>query len=95
MANIVDSPQLTYVILCCSGTQGNAWKQGSFNLISLTDFKIMLEGTTTGGFQGDIALDDVSLDSVPCANSTTIVGSSKSCLFEFKFYRTCYNLLVT
>ena len=61
-------------ILQCNkhGTQGNKWTEGSFNVLSKTDFRIKVEGTTTGGYQGDIAVDDVSLDTVSCVNSTQV-----------------------
>ena len=64
-----------------SGTQGNAWKQGYLNIVSSTDFKIMLEGITTRGYQGDIAIDDIFFENVPCGNST-VVQFSKVCDFE-------------
>ena len=64
-----------------SGTQGNAWSQGYINVISLTDFKIVIEGVTTQGFMGDIALDDVTFENVPCSKSQ-FVKFSKVCNFE-------------
>lgn len=51
---------------------GNQWQSATLTLVSKTDFKLMFEGTTTGGYQGDIALDDILMDFVPCANSTKI-----------------------
>ena len=64
-----------------TGTQGNAWTQGYINIASPTDFKIILEGVTTGGYQGDIAVDDVMLENVACSNSS-VVQFSKICDFE-------------
>ena len=44
-----------------SGSQGNNWVRASVTLNSTTPFRVIIEGVTSTGFSGDIAIDDISL----------------------------------
>jgi hypothetical protein len=76
-----------------SGTQGNKWQQASLNYVSKTDFKMMIEGTTTGGYRGDIAVDDVYLESVPCSQSIVITKTSKFTLKQITIIKVLNTML--
>lgn len=55
-------------ILDLSGNQGNFWHIGRVNLIA-KDFNyenVMFEAIVGSGFQGDIALDDISIRNGRC-----------------------------
>ena len=66
-------------VLKQSGDQGSGWKLANITLSSLKDFSITIETVhTTGSFQGDIAIDDISfVDCTPGAEN-----SPASCDFE-------------
>jgi len=69
----------------------------TLTIVSKTDFKIMIEGTATGGNQGDISIDDVMMDFVPCLNSTKTPRPGRLCLncvnFMFKHLDLVLKLL--
>lgn len=48
-----------------SGAAGNSWMQGQMNIstqYSSKPFQLMFEGIRGNGYQGDIAVDDISVD---------------------------------
>lgn len=49
-----------------SNTQGNVWRQAQRTIISTQSYKILFEGVVGTSWQGDIALDDISLIGGPC-----------------------------
>jgi hypothetical protein len=59
-----------------TGTLGNEWHKGSVNVHARDTYKIVIEALTGSSYQGDIALDDLSLGNSPC------VSSSSTCDFE-------------
>ncbi|ESO97870.1 hypothetical protein LOTGIDRAFT_152977 [Lottia gigantea] len=59
------------------GTQGFKWKQSSIDIAANASYQIVFEGVRGTSFQGDIALDDISVTDGLC-------GSLSSCGFEDK-----------
>ncbi|XP_048581200.1 blastula protease 10 [Nematostella vectensis] len=51
----------TKTYLTLAGSQGNAWKQASFKLSAKGNFPVVFEGVVGKAWQGDIAIDDVSV----------------------------------
>ncbi|XP_035827621.1 MAM and LDL-receptor class A domain-containing protein 1-like [Aplysia californica] len=47
-------------------TQGNKWIRASLTLHSTHDFQLYLKAVRGNGYLGDIAVDDIFLDSKPC-----------------------------
>nr|XP_054757008.1 MAM and LDL-receptor class A domain-containing protein 2-like [Lytechinus pictus] len=56
-----------------SGDQGNVWLKGQVPLSSDTEFRIQLEAVYLIDSTGDIAIDDVDVEMVPCSQLTTAV----------------------
>ncbi|KAK0068562.1 MAM and LDL-receptor class A domain-containing protein 2, partial [Biomphalaria pfeifferi] len=59
----------TMKVWTLSGDQGTSWNSGSFPLpigARYTRSQILIEGITTAGYKGDIALDDLSLTTIVC-----------------------------
>nr|XP_054757010.1 MAM and LDL-receptor class A domain-containing protein 2-like [Lytechinus pictus] len=54
-----------------SGDQGNVWLKGQVPLSSNTEFRIQLEAVYLIDSTGDIAIDDVDVEMVPCSQLTT------------------------
>ncbi|XP_060582609.1 MAM and LDL-receptor class A domain-containing protein 1-like isoform X2 [Ruditapes philippinarum] len=52
-----------------SRTQGNVWRNGLRNIKSLVPYEILFEGIVGFSWQGDIALDDISLIQEKCPPS--------------------------
>ncbi|KAK3718970.1 hypothetical protein QZH41_017584, partial [Actinostola sp. cb2023] len=52
-----------------SGQQGNKWFEGKVNLTSKDEFQILFEGIRGSGFEGDIAIDDISIKHEVCSYS--------------------------
>lgn len=57
-------------IFSLSGDQQRGWKQGYAQITSKTTYVVIIEGVIGNGYQGDIALDDLSLTSGPCPQAT-------------------------
>lgn len=53
-----------------SGNQGRGWKQASVSIQSSKPFMIVIEGTVGNGHEGDLALDDISINPGQCPPST-------------------------
>ncbi|EDO49949.1 predicted protein [Nematostella vectensis] len=51
----------TKTYLTLAGSQGNEWKQASFKFSAKRNFPLVFEGVVGKGWQGDIAIDDVSV----------------------------------
>jgi hypothetical protein len=51
-----------------SGSQGNQWQQMHLGVVSTHNYQIIIRGTV-GGYQGDIAVDDISFDQGACITS--------------------------
>lgn len=49
-----------YRIWSKSGEQGNSWIKGTADVGGHANFRLVFEGVRGDGFQGDIALDDIS-----------------------------------
>ncbi|XP_052230823.1 MAM and LDL-receptor class A domain-containing protein 1-like [Dreissena polymorpha] len=49
-----------------SGTQGDAWNQAQRTIVSNIDYQLIFEGIVGSGYQGDIALDDVTTTAGQC-----------------------------
>ncbi|KAJ3594295.1 hypothetical protein NHX12_006626 [Muraenolepis orangiensis] len=64
-----------------SGHQGPDWKKALFNSNPSGPFQIMFEGIRGPNFEGDIAIDDVSITKGKCKQdssvaSTVLIGGS-------------------
>ncbi|XP_062857461.1 MAM domain-containing glycosylphosphatidylinositol anchor protein 2-like [Trichomycterus rosablanca] len=49
-----------------SGNQGDRWKQAKFSIHPTTSFQVIFEGVRGPGIEGDIAIDDVTLEEGEC-----------------------------
>ncbi|XP_030849653.1 MAM and LDL-receptor class A domain-containing protein 2 [Strongylocentrotus purpuratus] len=54
-----------------SGDQGNIWLRGLVPFTSDAEFRIQIEAIFLIDFNGDIAIDDVDIEMVPCSQLTT------------------------
>ncbi|XP_033638977.1 MAM and LDL-receptor class A domain-containing protein 1-like [Asterias rubens] len=52
------------------GSQGNQWIRGQKEIKSDTLWSVVFESVVGSSYYGDIALDDISLDTKPCQDST-------------------------
>lgn len=43
-----------------AGQQGDIWRRAEIPLVSAVNYQVVIEGTSGPGYQGDIALDDIS-----------------------------------
>lgn len=50
-----------------SGPQGDKWIQANVTFLSRTDYRIHIVATYKDGYQGDIAIDDISFRGPGCA----------------------------
>ncbi|XP_033751996.1 MAM and LDL-receptor class A domain-containing protein 1-like [Pecten maximus] len=50
-----------------TGNQGNSWRSSQFTLTGTGSLKVVLEASRGNGYQGDIAVDDISLAAGPCS----------------------------
>ncbi|XP_033751986.1 MAM and LDL-receptor class A domain-containing protein 1-like [Pecten maximus] len=54
-----------------TGDQGTGWKQGQVDMSdAYDDFMILVEAGVGSGYQGDIAIDDLRLDTTACGSSS-------------------------
>lgn len=49
-----------------SGNQGNHWKQARVNIQPSSAFQMVVEGVRGAGIEGDIAIDDISIEEGEC-----------------------------
>ncbi|XP_050739083.1 MAM and LDL-receptor class A domain-containing protein 1-like, partial [Eriocheir sinensis] len=72
------------ILWALRGHQGTRWVQGQLALSSSTPFKVVFEGTVGKPRLGDIALDDITIVSGPCAilPAAASLPSSGDCTFE-------------
>uniref|UniRef100_A0A8C5HTV1 MAM domain-containing glycosylphosphatidylinositol anchor protein 2-like n=1 Tax=Gouania willdenowi TaxID=441366 RepID=A0A8C5HTV1_GOUWI len=49
-----------------SGNQGDRWRQAKVNIHPAAAFQIVMEGVRGGGIEGDIAIDDVTIEVGEC-----------------------------
>ncbi|XP_019734586.1 MAM domain-containing glycosylphosphatidylinositol anchor protein 2 isoform X2 [Hippocampus comes] len=49
-----------------SGNQGDRWRRAAINIHPTADFQVALEGVRGAGIEGDIALDDVTIQEGQC-----------------------------
>ncbi|CAH3118157.1 unnamed protein product [Pocillopora meandrina] len=59
-----------------TGTRGDKWIQGRATVTSRDHFKIVMSASVGNSYQGDIALDDISMTDGPCNHDST------TCTFE-------------
>lgn len=74
-----------------SRTQGNVWKNGLRTVKSTVPFEILFEGIVGYSWQGDIALDDISLNQGACPPASKylrFLGSKKVYVFLFFFHQS-------
>ena len=56
-----------------SGDQGNRWLSGQAPVISKTSYNVIIEGLRGSGYQGDIAIDDVSFTEALCGGMALVI----------------------
>ena len=61
-----------------SGNQGITWHQVSLQVSSSTTFQVMFQGQIGGGYSGDAAIDDVSIEPGSCSKTTTNVVTTST-----------------
>lgn len=75
-----------------SGAAGNSWMQGQMNIptqYSSKPFQLMFEGIRGNGYQGDIAVDDISVDLTSgCVTSPDYAKPQSGMLNSF-YYIVC------
>ncbi|XP_046878241.1 MAM domain-containing glycosylphosphatidylinositol anchor protein 2-like [Hypomesus transpacificus] len=59
-----------------SGHQGDRWKQAKVSIHPTASFQVVLEGIRGPGIEGDIAIDDVTLEEGECRNPPTNLSSA-------------------
>ncbi|CAB1339998.1 unnamed protein product, partial [Coregonus sp. 'balchen'] len=55
-----------------SGNQGDHWKQAKVSIHPTASFQVVLEGIRGPGIEGDIAIDDVTLEERECRDIPAI-----------------------
>ncbi|XP_008312854.1 MAM domain-containing glycosylphosphatidylinositol anchor protein 2 [Cynoglossus semilaevis] len=51
-----------------TGNQGNQWRQAKVNIHPTSTFQVVMEGVRGAGIEGDIAIDDVTIEEGECKN---------------------------
>lgn len=51
-----------------TGNQGDRWRQAKVNIHPTTAFQMVMEGVRGSGIEGDIAIDDVTIEEGQCKN---------------------------
>ena len=63
------------------GSKGDQWRKTNVTAVSSTDYRIHIIAVTEGGYQGDIAIDDILFTGGGCVFSNrkdnTYCGKSK------------------
>ncbi|XP_066300036.1 MAM and LDL-receptor class A domain-containing protein 1-like [Branchiostoma lanceolatum] len=62
-----------------TGTQGDQWNQGQVAITKSATFKIVFEGTRGNGYRGDIALDDIIVNTGACPGPGS---TAQQCTFD-------------
>uniref|UniRef100_A0A4W5R4A0 MAM domain containing glycosylphosphatidylinositol anchor 2 n=1 Tax=Hucho hucho TaxID=62062 RepID=A0A4W5R4A0_9TELE len=68
------------------GNQGDRWKQAKVNIHPIASFQLVLEGIRGPGIEGDIAIDDVTIEEGECKDPPP----NSKCFF-FCFYLGIHN----
>lgn len=50
----------------------------------------MIQGMVGTGWAGDMAIDDVNMDSVPCVNSS-LINQNAGSMYRIHFYPTTFS----
>ena len=58
-------------IFTMTGNHGDVWMKGNHSITSTTQFSIIFEAIRGRDYTGDIALDDITLNSGICSLQTT------------------------
>ena len=62
--------QFSFCVSIHKGEQGDMWRRAEIPLVSAVNFQVVIEGISGPGYQGDIAIDDVSF-TPSCRPDTT------------------------
>ncbi|XP_013875970.1 MAM domain-containing glycosylphosphatidylinositol anchor protein 1 isoform X1 [Austrofundulus limnaeus] len=68
------------VVWTKSGHQGPVWRKASVDISPSGPFQIVFEGIRGPGFEGDIAIDDVSITIGKCKQENTVANAGKTVL---------------
>ncbi|XP_032417108.1 MAM domain-containing glycosylphosphatidylinositol anchor protein 1 isoform X1 [Xiphophorus hellerii] len=68
------------VVWAKSGHQGPDWSRAFFDISPSGPFQIVFEGIRGAGFEGDIAIDDVSITIGKCKQENTVANAGKTVL---------------
>uniref|UniRef100_A0A6Q2ZJ53 MAM domain containing glycosylphosphatidylinositol anchor 2a n=1 Tax=Esox lucius TaxID=8010 RepID=A0A6Q2ZJ53_ESOLU len=72
------------------GNQGDRWKLAKVNIHPTSSFQLVLEGVRGLGIEGDIAIDDVTIEEGECKDPPP---NSKSIVFGFKPWQPSRHLV--
>lgn len=56
------------------GQQGDFWRRAEIHLVSAVNYQVVIEGMSGPGYQGDIAMDDVSFTPICRPDSTATIS---------------------
>uniref|UniRef100_A0A8C7DXK1 MAM domain containing glycosylphosphatidylinositol anchor 2 n=1 Tax=Oncorhynchus kisutch TaxID=8019 RepID=A0A8C7DXK1_ONCKI len=74
-----------------SGNQGDHWKQAKVSIHPTASFQVVLEGIRGPGIEGDIAIDDVTLEEGECRDLPAVSEYRNTVI---KYSATIYSLYV-
>ncbi|XP_029705261.1 MAM domain-containing glycosylphosphatidylinositol anchor protein 2 isoform X2 [Takifugu rubripes] len=77
-----------------NGNQGDHWKQAKVSIHPTSSFQVVLEGIRGPGIEGDIAIDDVTLEEGECRDPPTNL-SSKVLFRSSHIWLLCVTLVMT
>ncbi|XP_045916038.1 MAM domain-containing glycosylphosphatidylinositol anchor protein 2 isoform X6 [Micropterus dolomieu] len=77
-----------------SGNQGDRWKQAKVSIHPTASFQVVLEGIRGPGIEGDIAIDDVTLEEGECRDPPPNL-SSKSLSTSSHIWLLCVTMVMT
>jgi len=81
-----------YLMWQKSGEQGNQWREANIDLGYADEFQVVLNAVVGRGYQGDIAVDDVTFTDGLCESGSESRGGIGNCNFDvhFCFWRNVF-----
>uniref|UniRef100_A0A1A8FTJ5 MAM domain containing glycosylphosphatidylinositol anchor 1 n=1 Tax=Nothobranchius korthausae TaxID=1143690 RepID=A0A1A8FTJ5_9TELE len=80
LLRVSSTPPVDSVVWTKSGHQDADWKKAAFDISPSGPFQIVFEGIRGQGFEGDIAIDDVSITIGKCKQENTVANAGKTVL---------------
>ncbi|TSK58172.1 MAM domain-containing glycosylphosphatidylinositol anchor protein 2 [Bagarius yarrelli] len=78
-----------------SGNQGDRWKQAKISIHPTSSFQVIFEGIRGPGIEGDIAIDDVTLEEGECPDPPSNHIRSKASILVTHIWPLCPTLAFT